>query len=507
MEHETEDWLEQAQQVADLPVPLAPYWDGRNAEDGLEVRIQTLRTEPERQGLYERLFGLIDRNNASVQEIPRTGFSSFEIQDRALSSLKRAFRDEAWEDEEEQPQDRVSLSARLGWILANVERRLDKKPELLEQFCSHFLPTLCDPPENEQIRDWLNRLDSEDKSYAIPADTLLALRILYGGYGSTWNKAGELLLAELDHEDPTIRACAAYQIGTFCRRLAPENEKEDWRRDYAVDREATEGMDSLASYWKLIRDKEIERSGVAGAFWSGAPKWTVDADEWILALVVGAEPEPHIRYFPCGIGFDAHERFSRNPAAIRRMIDAGRVGLALEAATEQNEPIAGMQSILIELGMSDNAEIVRRASWALAYSYHYLHPEGERLGFVQRHTQFADYDLFLLFSLKILESEQPDIPYAVVLYPKAPQSYWTRKTAKALADRVFPPAARGAVRKDEFSDSVDSEQVWHQRGYVRFSPASGDTDVCDEEDTEVCDVSRITIGYRSDVYWNPTKGV
>ena len=62
-----------------MPVPLAPYWDGRNAEEGLEVRIQTLRTEPERQGLYERLFDLIDRNNASVQEIPRTDFSSFEI--------------------------------------------------------------------------------------------------------------------------------------------------------------------------------------------------------------------------------------------------------------------------------------------------------------------------------------------------------------------------------------------------------------------------------------------
>ncbi len=463
--------------------------------------------------MYERLFALIDRNSDSGQVIPRTGFSNLEIQNQALTSLRQAFDDESSEDNraismqsygeeseefaEQHPADRAPLTDRFEWILANIERRLDIQPELLEHFCSCFTPSEYNQQETEQIRDWLERIAADGNSYSTPANSLLALRILYGGYGATWAEAGERLMAELDHEDLTIRACAAYQIGTFCHRLAPEDGIEDWLRGYAADREATEGMDPLASYWELIRNKEIERAGVAGAFWYAAPKWTVDADEWILALVLQSGDEPYIRYFPCDIGFDAHERYSRNPAAIRRMMDAGRLGLALAAAAEEPEPVDGMEPLLIELGASDDPYMVHSASWALAYRYNFLHPEGQRLGFVQRHTQFADYDLFLLFSAELLAHKQPDVPYAVVLYPKAPQRYWTRKKAKALVDRVFPSTARGVVRNDDFSDSMDSEQVWYQRGYVRFSPAG--------KREGARGVSRITIGYRSDVYWNPTK--
>ena len=248
-------------------------------------------------------------------------------------------------------------------------------------------------------------------------------------------------------------------------------------------------MAPLEDYWQLIRSKEMERPGVAGAFWSAAPRWTVDADEWILSLLEQTGPEPSIPYFPCDIGFDAHERFSRNPAAVRRLIDAGKIGIAVAAACEENEPVTGMEPLLMELGENDEPTYARLAAWTLAYYYNRLHPNGERLGYVQRHSHNPDHEMFLLFS----EKKQANSPYAVVLYPKSPRKHWSEAEAKALCNQIFPPEARGELRPDAFPNRT--RERYYQRGYVNFA-GSGK-----RRDTKT--VTRITIGYRSDRYWNP----
>ena len=474
MTEKTPNWLEQAERIATCPLPLAPYWDGQTFADALNVAVRELPSEAEKAALYDSLFALIDGNDP-------------EVQDHALSRLANAFSLEA--SEENELAEGVLPQSRLETIIAAVERRLPMRPDLLEDFCIHFTWPRIRETAHEQIQNWLNRLDRSLEPCAVPESALLAARIFYGAYGNTWAEAGDRLLAALDHENETVRACAAHQIGKFCSRLAPDTAKHSgWDRDMEADKIATHGMTPLTYYWALIRTKEIQRAGVAGAFWRSAPRWTVDADAWLLTLLEQAAPEPYIRYFPCNLGFDAHERYSRNPAAIRRLMDAGRIDIALEAATEEREPVKGLETVLMELGSSENPGIVCRASWKLAYCYNRVHPNGERLGFVQRHLARTDCDLLLLF----MGDKNSSIPHAAVLYPKHPRPYWSLKEAQVLLERVFPPAARGSMHEDSFPLPG---HAWYQRGFVTFSAAR-------TRRRSSC-VSRITIDYRSDVYWNP----
>lgn len=161
--------------------------------------------------------------------------------------------------------------------------------------------------------------------------------------------------------------------------------------------------------------------------------------------------------------------------------------IALAAATEENEPVKGLKPILIELGGSEDVEIVRRASWTLAYCYRHLHPNGEKHGFVQRHCMNPDYDLFLLLS----DNQQPGIPYAVVLYPVPPRRHWSKEEAETIVDQVFPPAARGEASPDTLTEWSSR---WYQRGYVTFSTGKR---------RSAGRILRVTIGYRSNVYWHP----
>jgi len=480
MDGEKDDDLERAQQWAVRPPPLAPYWEGRTFDEALETPMEALHAEADNSALYERLFALINEDDPVLN-------------DQALSQIKYALRAEARDEEErhaaDQPVDPSLLHFRLGGILAAVEHRLTSRPELLEAFCYYFYRHR-DEPQTGQIRNWLNSLDASLDAGRLSRDSLLAARILFGAYGATWGEAGTRLLETLDHEDLTVRACAAYQIGKFCRRLAPASEEHDsWRRNLEEDQRITQGMAALTHYWDLIRSKEIQRAGVAGAFWNSAPTWTIDADDWLLTLLEQAEREPYLRYFPCNLGFDAHERFSSNPVAIQRLIDAGRIDLALEAATEENDPVPGLEPILMELGENEDMEIVRRASWTLAYAYNRLHPNGARLGFVQRQLTHPHYDLFLLFT----GDRQPGLPYAVVLYPKIPCQYWSLKKAEDLVHQIFPPTVRGEASRDS---PTDWPSRWYERGYVSFAVTG--------KQRNTKRVSRITIGYRSDIYWNPS---
>jgi hypothetical protein len=249
-------------------------------------------------------------------------------------------------------------------------------------------------------------------------------------------------------------------------------------------------MKQPSYYWELIKRKEIERPGVAGPFLHTAPHQTVDLDGWLLAVIERAKPEPFLKMFPCNVGFVSHEQFSRNPKAIRRIMKAGRSSIAVAAATEETgQPVPGMKPILRKLAQSKHAEVVHGVSWSLAYVYDYLEPRGAKLGFVQRHSIISGCRLYLLFSDRLKSGS----PYAAVLYPTGKAPSWSREAAEALVDRVFPPSARGVEQKDDFMQTPGHR--WYARGYVDFAPTHGEKNPGR--------VSRITIGYRSDVYWNP----
>jgi hypothetical protein len=149
------------------------------------------------------------------------------------------------------------------------------------------------------------------------------------------------------------------------------------------------------------------------------------------------------------------------------------VDIAIEAATDKSCKIESLEPLLIEMGNSDDPNVVRLASWHLAYYYHYLHPNGVKLGYIERIDELPEIDLFLLFSCH----QKPDSPYAVVLYAKEKNKSMNRLIAQKWI-------------------AIHSS-TWYQRGYIDDS--SFDLNPKSEE------LDRVIIGYRSDISWNPKQ--
>ncbi|NEO28173.1 MAG: hypothetical protein F6K03_15165, partial [Kamptonema sp. SIO4C4] len=207
---------------------------------------------------------------------------------------------------------------------------------------------------------------------------------------------------------------------------------------------------------------------------------------WLLDILEQSpDPEPYIPYFPYNLTFDAHERFSRDADAIRRLMHMGRARLALAAATDESCQIAELEPLLIELGYSDDPEMVRIASWQLAYYYHVLHPKGADLGYVELVSGVSEIDLLLLFS----RNTEAESPYAAVIYPR--DGYFSLSVAQQWVNRIFPEAIRGIPRDDLSPGLAD----WYQRGYIDYHR--------DEQNQDTDAIAGVIIGYRSSVPLHP----
>ncbi|HBE16864.1 MAG TPA: hypothetical protein DEG17_07345 [Cyanobacteria bacterium UBA11149] len=387
---------------------------------------------------------------------------------------------------------------RVRSIFEGIAAQTLRKPDIFENFCSRFQFLAKESPYSHLVLAWLNQLaEIEDLQYPTQ-EAILAAQIFFGVYNDSWEKFGNFLLEMLDSLDLNIRACAAYQIGQFCSKKFYEKDKlEEWddEKKYQRDKESVMGMPPIDEIIQLIRSKEIERPGVAGAFWNSTPKKSLDAKEWLLDILANsANPEPYIPYFPCNLAFDAHERFSHDPDAIRRLIDMGRVYIAIAAATDESRKIPALEPLLIEMGNHEDSEIIRLASWHLAYFYHYLHPRGAELGYVELISHLSEIDVFLLFT----REKEPESPYAAIIYPKKRDSKIYRNIAKKWVDRIFPKSVRGNPR----TDLPPISSKWYQRGYIdyhvsevgrNYGLAGRNSDLVDN----------VIIGYRSQSLWNP----
>ena len=402
-----------------------------------------------------------------------------------------------------------SLEARLLPIFETVTAAAGKVDYLFEDVCEHLQPSrFCNGFWDTQdlihykrlFLNWFDQLLANTARQAPSDDELFAATILFDGFGETWATAGAHLLEALEHEHLRVRAMAARKLGEFCSEAFwdPDN-RQDWS-NYRVNEEPNPdviaGMPPIPEIFDLIRQQEVKRRGVAGAFWQTAPKAAVDAKEWILSVLAEAPGlEPHIRNFDVNIGFDAHERFSDDPDAIRRLIDMGRPGLAIAAATDERSRIPSLEPLLVELGISDDAETVRLAAWHLAYYYHHLHPKGVELGFVQP-LAHPTLDIYQLFS----QPGETQTPYAIALYPKHGQSV-DESEAQRWVDQFFPVAVRGQPRQD----LPYGENNWYLKGYVEFyrHNVSAYEVYANLTASEPRPVDHVIIGYRSDTPWHP----
>lgn len=338
---------------------------------------------------------------------------------------------------------------------------------------------------------------------------IIAAQIFFGVYDTTWREVGEFLLNAIDSSNPNLRVCAAYQIAMFAGDLycyywnypsysPPKISRSNclsgkWLQkiDYEKYQKRIEGVPALFEMISFINAKEIEHPGVMSGWKRRCEIIPDDVDylEWLLDIFARSPtPETFSSYFPITLGFSAHESFSDNLQAIRRLIDLGRFDIACEAATDEQKKIDGMEPLLIEIGNLDDPEMIRQASWHLAYNYHYLHPCGAETGYVESIDELTDVDIFLLFS----RHKEIEAPYAVVIYPKQIDGKFTRETADKWVDKIFPPSVRGNLREDEYGSNS-----WYRSGYVDYNTS--------EEILGSDEIDRVTIGYRSNVYWNPRQ--
>jgi hypothetical protein len=480
-----------------------------NVDPNIEVFFKIPLDQPRSREAWDQIFAqfitlLTDQaSNSTVQQVSR-------YRTRALYQLPYALQAEQLQAAKDGTFVPCPLETRLLSIFETVTAAAGKVEYLFEDTCEHlelnrFYSDFWDTQDPTHYKrlflDWFDQLLADTARQVPSDDTVFAAQILFDGLGETWQAAGNSLLKALEHQHLRVRAMAARKLGEFCSEaFGDEDNREDWA-NYRVleepDPDVIAGMPEISAIFALIRQQEIKRRGVAGAFWQRAPKTAIDAKEWILSILAEAPgPEPYIRNFEVNLGFDAHERFCEDPDAIRRLIDMGQTELAIISAVDQSLKIPDLEPLLVELGWGDDAETVRLASWHLAYFYHHLHPKGVELGFVQP-LAHLNLDIYQLFS----QPGETQTPYAIALYPKH-GTFEGEAEAQRWVDQFFPPAVRGQPRQDlPYSDKghyCSGYVEFHRHGIPRYSYASLTL-------PESTPVDHVIIGYRADTPWHPEE--
>jgi hypothetical protein len=239
--------------------------------------------------------------------------------------------------------------ARLRWLLDTVTRATEVHGDVLDAFLKNLRWHGDDEPFTAIMLPWLDQV----------AATAASLRTVSFARGAT------VLLAPHANDD-------AAQLQAWLDLL---DDPSDWVRGTAARRLATYlenpiGGDALVA---RISEVELQRPGVAGPFWGEhliAPSsdgWTRERiGDLMLDLLERRPSTPTEGELPFNdIAFHLHEVCSRNPRAVRRMIDGGFIGLALMTALEETEPIAGMRPLIEELTRHQDHDVARYAQNAL----------------------------------------------------------------------------------------------------------------------------------------------
>lgn len=243
---------------------------------------------------------------------------------------------------------------RAAWLLQQVEQAAARHPDLLRDFLLGLRWHGNDEPFPGLLLPWLRALSDRN---AAPAPLVQGAIILVGGIATPDGQ----LPALLDDPSNHLRACAACQLG----RQGFGDSRGDGSQDPAV----------IAA----LTRKELARPGIAGPFWSGCsycgedPGFDVLA--WMLEIVERRRgPEPAGLPFN-GVDFHIHELAADKPAAVRRLLAAGRADLAAMAATDLRSPVPGMAPVLHELSVQADPAVARAAQDHLARYYATLAPE------------------------------------------------------------------------------------------------------------------------------------
>jgi hypothetical protein len=221
--------------------------------------------------------------------------------------------------------------------------------------------------------------------------------------------------------------------------------------------------------------RELARPGIAGPFLSNwydggladfERQSGVILDEWLCTLLAGRTgPEPET--LPCsnGIDFFVHELFGGRAGLVERLVALGHQRLAVEAATEVDEPIEELVPVLRQLAASRDDEVARPAAWQLARLHRELVPAAASRGLVERRVLGGGAELFL--------TPHPDTNdgaasgWSAVVHPAGGVPFDDAAAELAEAE-VLAPARRGELAVFGMPGDGNAPGPWcHGRSELR----------------------------------------
>ncbi len=449
LENQVNEWLTNPDQIM-------PYWKTNTIPPILDIAQNKEYSKNEWDNIHSQLLRLLENKNSETVA---------GVMDRIKIALEAEVRQYSTNDKLEIE----IMKSRFKKILNKIEYVSAMNSEVLEMFCCSFKYEFDNEPYRSLMVEWLDQFET-DKN--IHTDLLLAIKILLYDYQQDINEALKFFQQNLVSDSLIVRACAANKIG----KLYSDN----------IHNSKKSSIPTIEKILDLILAKEVSKPGIAGSFFQDAPTSSFDSHNWLLQVLEKSRtPEPYIKLFPCNIAYFAHEYFSNDPIAIQKLIEIAREDIAIQAATEEKQFVQDLKPLLIELGNSKDKEIVRLASWHLAYYYNYLHQNGLELRYLEKITD-KEVDIFILYS----DRRNSKSIYAIVIYPKKSNVNFQLDEAKKKVNQCFPEEIRGKVLRADYTDKLFYS---YERGNVNYYQA----------DNKRENIAYIIIGYRSDKPWNP----
>lgn len=315
---------------------------------------------------------------------------------------------------------------RLDWLTDLIESAAQRHPEVLTLFLGQLRYHGDDREFADALLAWLHALQ-EKQSPGPQQDHIEAAKILIGGL-APWT--GSILPPLLDHPSDHVRACAACVLGRSGQGFDEEDDHSD------------------RAFFTALTEKEIERPGIAGPYWSGTGlmygDWhelDFDVVEWMLDIIERRRgPEPENMPFN-GIDFHIHELAAGDPQAVRRMIAAGRLDLAVMTATELQSRVEVMIPVLSELSEIDDQRIAAQAQIHLTHFYGILHhrTDPERIRCLENWQEGA-----CAFVIRYGEPRRDN--GQLVIFPTRDGGF-SDDEATAIIDQAISPDLRGKLQR------------------------------------------------------------
>jgi hypothetical protein len=328
---------------------------------------------------------------------------------------------------------------RLVWLTGVIDAASRNHPDVLQSFLDQLKYKGDDPVFAPELVAWLRNLRELELPERL-LERVEGIAILIGGL-EPWGQP--FLPQVLDHPSNYVRACAACLLG---------RSGHGWNED---DNRIDNGfLDALTAM-------ELARPGIAGPWLSGTDlmnggldKVSFDVVGWMLDIIERRNgPEPEGLPFN-GIDFYIHEMAAGNAEAVRQIIAADHLDLAVMTATEIASRLDAMIPVLCDLSNHQDPRVALPAQIHLAHYHAILHPLADPERIRSLNTLRDDARAF------VIRYGQPNrFSEQLVIFPKGDAPFTDDEVA-SLIDQVLPPKLRGELTRHPLAPSESAPEPY-----------------------------------------------